>query len=123
MTISEWLRRRVEANILTDRPGTCSEYLARLNANNILGRFVALMHNRLLVGGFRYGVNRLKNQRRYNNIRSAQERLELYLETGNQEHLVDAANLCAVEFTYPDCHPNPHFEATDDTTTHTQEIT
>ena len=71
------------------------------------------MRNRLLMGRFRYGALRRQEKGGYNNIGSAIHRLKLYRRTGNLEHLVDAANLCLVEFVTGD-HPNRHFEATDD---------
>jgi hypothetical protein len=40
--------------------------------------------------------------------------LRKYKADGNQEHLVDAANLCMVEFIQPACHPSPHFTPSDD---------
>ncbi len=78
-------------------------------------KFAALMQNRLVQGYFRYGPMDPKTKKqRYDNIRSAQERLDLYRNTGNQEHLVDAANLCLLEYVVPGSHPNPHWSTTDD---------
>jgi hypothetical protein len=74
--------------------------------------FVELMRNRLTQGYFRYAP--LHEGRPYDNVKSAQHRLKLYLETGNQEHLVDVANLCLCEFVKPGSHSRPFFHATDD---------
>lgn len=84
-------------------------------------RFGALMRARLVMGFFRYGPNRDPQKPRFNNVSSAIERLALYLETGNQEHLVDAANLCMVEFMLPGSHPAPCWEPEDDGA-HVQEV-
>jgi hypothetical protein len=78
--------------------------------------FEQFMRNRLAMGYFRYGSLKspARKRARYDHIRSAIQRLERYLETGNQEHLVDAANLCMVEFMIPTCHPKPFFRSVDD---------
>ena len=77
--------------------------------------FERLMRNRLLIGHYRYGG--LADEppfKRFDNIGSAIARLKRYLTDGNVEHLVDAANLCLVEFVKPDCHPNPSLRPVDD---------
>jgi len=83
--------------------------------------FVRYMRNRMAMGGYRYGMLRDKGQPPYNNIESLIHRARLYLETGNQEHLVDVANLALVEFVRGCCHPNPHWSPSDDGY-HTEEI-
>lgn len=75
--------------------------------------FETLMRNRLLVGAFRYGLLNEEGKPAFDSVGSAIKRLELYLETGNTEHLVDAANLCLVEFVEGK-HPKKHFKAEDD---------
>jgi hypothetical protein len=40
------------------------------------------------------------------------QRIELYKQTGNKEHLVDAANFLRIEYKYPK-HPKAHFRGTD----------
>lgn len=75
--------------------------------------FERLMRNRLLMGAFRYG--RLHEPHAaHDNVRSAIARLRRYLDDGNQEHLVDAANLCLVEYVRGECHENPNLRAVDD---------
>jgi len=74
--------------------------------------FARYMRNRLTMGFFRYGDNRSPGP--YANVPSAMNHLHSYLQTGNQEHLVDAANLCMVEFMTGNCHPTPYFKAADD---------
>lgn len=74
--------------------------------------FERLMRNRLLVGSFRYGRLR-DNHAKYDVISSIIRRAEAYQRDGNQEHLVDIANLALVEFVRPS-HPNPCWAPTDD---------
>lgn len=61
------------------------------------GRMIQLMADRLYVGEVRYGHLR--------GARSYMQRLELevgkYRETGNLEHLLNAANYCFLEFEHP----------------------
>lgn len=80
--------------------------------------FEALMRNRLILGAMRYGP--LNGGPKHRNVESAIKRLKIYLKTGNQEHLVDAANLCLVEFCKPGSHASPHFCAQDEHTFHTR---
>ncbi len=74
--------------------------------------FERLMRNRLGFGHFRYGL-KVAEGACFAQVSSAIRRLHLYLETGNQEHLVDAANLAMMEFEHPCEHDSPHFEAAD----------
>jgi len=78
--------------------------------------FERAMRDRMAMGWFRYGPMNSPQRRalRLDHVGSAMRRLKLYLETGCQEHLVDAANLCMVEVMIPSCHQNPHFKAADD---------
>ena len=46
-------------------------------------------------------------------MQSAERRMKLYEETGNDELLVDIANLCLLEFMIGK-HPNKHFNSIDD---------
>lgn len=74
--------------------------------------FEKLRMNRMVLGYFRYGPI-LGNIKKYKNIESAIKRLQKYQETGNGEYLVDAANLCMIEFTQEN-HTNFHFKSIDD---------
>lgn len=79
-------------------------------------RFEKLCQNRMVMGYFRYGC--LETQRKqggngYDNVGSAIDRLNLYRDTGNDEHLVDVSNLCLVEFEVGS-HPKKHFNSVDD---------
>ena len=90
--------------------------LAEIRVIQWCPEFETLMRNRLLFGFYRYGcldAQRKNGGNGYDNIGSAIERLKLYKETGNTEHLVDAANMCLVEFDVGS-HPKKHFESADD---------
>lgn len=82
--------------------------------------FRRLKDNRLLMGAFRYGKMKEVGKAKWDRIQSAIDRLKLYQENGNAEHLVDASNLCELEFDRP-IHPKFHFKAADDGI-HTKEI-
>lgn len=76
--------------------------------------------NRLIMGAFRYGMMDEPGKKKFDRVQSAIDRLKLYQKTGNAEHLVDAANLCELEYDRP-IHKNFHFKAVDDGI-HTQEV-
>lgn len=83
-------------------------------------QFITYMRNRLLMGAYRYGLLG-RNQKPYDSVGSLVRRAQAYLRDGNQEHLVDIANLALVEFLKGDCHPSPHWTPTDDGV-HTEEL-
>lgn len=93
--------------------------LKEIEADRWNPKFEKLRKNRMILGWFRYGPIR-GNKKKYANIDSAILRLKKYQETGNSEFLVDAANLCMIEFTQEN-HPNFHFETVDDGV-HTKQI-
>lgn len=74
--------------------------------------FVMRMQNRMVVSYAKYGPIRDAFPKKINAIESLQKRLDKYLETGNTEWLVDAANFALIEYLCPS-HPNAHFRATD----------
>jgi hypothetical protein len=76
-------------------------------------QFETLMRNRLIMGRFRYGALRDTQRPQYNRLDSIEKRLNQYRATGNDELLVDIANLCLVEFELGD-HPLKHFHSADD---------
>jgi len=49
----------------------------------------------------------------YDNVGSIEKRIALYKKTGNDEILVDCANLCMCEFVNG-THPKKHFKSVDD---------
>jgi len=75
--------------------------------------FESLMRNRLIMGAFRYGIFGLKDKPKFNSVNSIIQKAKLYQETGNDEILVDIANLAMVEFIEGN-HPNKHYKAVDD---------
>ena len=75
--------------------------------------FEQYMRNRLVMGYFRYGPLYGQKKGIYDSVGGAIKRLQQYQREGNDELLVDAANLCLVEFV-KGCHPYKHFRAVDD---------
>jgi hypothetical protein len=110
-SIHDILRARLLDGIETEVPDKRS--LSELRRTQWSKEFEDYMRNRLLFGRFRYGDMSSPEKGKYDNIGSAIRRLQRYKEDGNQELLVDAANLCMIEFVHPN-HPDPHFTATDD---------
>jgi hypothetical protein len=76
-------------------------------------KFERLMRNRMIMGAFRYGLLHAPGKQSYDRIASMRRRLQLYDETGNDELLVDIANMCLLEFE-EGLHPNKHFASVDD---------
>jgi len=76
--------------------------------------FEQLMRNRQIVGAIRYEPKVKGKKADYEHIPSSIERLKKYQETGNQEYLVDVANLCMIEFMMPSIDKEVFFEAMDD---------
>lgn len=113
MTNTEFMRARLTAGINVDRPGTKRESLEALRSSEWSPEFERLMRNRLIVGSFRYASMTDPHRPQYKRTESAVKRLCEYRETGNLELLVDAANLCLLEFVHGD-HPLKHFNAKDD---------
>jgi hypothetical protein len=75
--------------------------------------FEQLMRNRLIMGYFRYGPFNKQNRSTKLVLESIIRRTNEYLETGNDELLVDIANLCMKEFVTGN-HKNKHFKSVDD---------
>lgn len=70
------------------------------------------MRNRLIMGAIRYRV--WEGERgEHDYAGEIIKRAQRYIDTGNLEHLVDAANFCLVEFV-TSRHPKKHFRASDD---------
>jgi hypothetical protein len=74
--------------------------------------FVEYMRNRMVVSFHKYGPVADAYPHKVSALDSLQKRLAKYLETGNTEWLVDAANFCMIEFMRPSV-PGAEFRATD----------
>jgi len=73
--------------------------------------FLQLMKNRLVQGAFRYGLLHAEGKKNWDRISSAKERIRLFRETGNGEHLIDVANMMLLEFEEGN-HPKAHIGPT-----------
>jgi hypothetical protein len=76
-------------------------------------RFESLRLMRMAVSYFRYGPQTRPDIPSYDHIGYALAECKAYLSDGNQEHLLDAANLLMLEFMRPCCHAAPHLSPTD----------
>ena len=76
--------------------------LAALQVSEWSPKFEQLMRNRLLMGALRYGTfeQARKKPGKYNYAAEVGRRMNAYLVSGNKEFLVDAANLCLLEFEF-----------------------
>lgn len=75
--------------------------------------FLQGMIHRMEVSFFKYGLVADAYPDKYDAIASLRDRLRKYVETGNTEFLIDAANFAMIEFMYPR-HEKAHFRPTDD---------
>jgi hypothetical protein len=76
--------------------------------------FASLMKNRLVMGVYRgYGLLGAPDKPSWNRIDRAIYELEQYRNDGNDERLVDVANMSLLEFTEGN-HPRKHYKALDD---------
>jgi hypothetical protein len=122
MTVHEILRERIlrRCGIVPEPPP-----IAEIGRAQWDDGFAVMMLNRLVMSFFRRGPHRGAVIPPYANISCAIRRLTEYLTDGNREHLVDAANLCMVEWIRGALgmgeHPNPKWAPVDDGV-HTQEL-
>lgn len=88
--------------------------VAVLRKSEWVPEFEKLMRQRVLMGAFRYELMAVKSEHfDYDLATEAIVRIERFIKTGNTEHLVDAGNMCMLEFEYSN-HPNKHFASEDD---------
>lgn len=73
---------------------------------------VQKMYNRMAVSEHKYGPLENNYPEPKNSLANAKERLQMYLDTGNTEWLLDAANQIVIEFLFPTVE-GAHFRATD----------
>lgn len=84
----------------------------KILARDFSDSFVSLMRNRIVMSHYKYGWVSDTYPELADAIESLKQRLALYEETGNLEHLVDVGNFAMIEYMRPR-HPNAHFKATD----------
>lgn len=72
--------------------------------------FLQGMADRMAVSYYKYG--KVADSDGLDPVKNAQVRLEKYLETGNTEWLMDAANFAMIEYMRPQ-HKDAHFRGTD----------
>ena len=72
-------------------------------------KFIERMVSRMTVSGHKYGRVEDVYPHRASALDQLRERLRLYQQTGNTEHLVDCANFCMVEYMCPS-HPDAHYD-------------
>jgi hypothetical protein len=77
-------------------------------------KFIQGMLNAMAVSFHKYGAVTDAYPHKLDALESLQIRLERYVETGNTEFLIDAANFAMIEFMAPR-HPDAHYKATDST--------
>jgi hypothetical protein len=75
--------------------------------------FIHKMRARIFVSHYKYGFMKDAYPHKIKAYEHINKRLDIYLETGNTELLIDVSNFSMIEFLYPS-HVNKHFEATDD---------
>lgn len=81
-------------------------------ANEYDEQFWEMMKDRMRVSYHKYGPVKDAYPAKVSALESLQARLNKYLDTGNKEWLVDAANFAMIEFMCPS-HPQAHFRSTD----------
>jgi len=87
--------------------------LANLRKSEWSPEFEEFMRHRLVMGYYRYGPFEIQNRSTDDMMAAILKRAEEYIITGNDELLVDIANLSMKEFAAGE-HPKKHFESVDD---------
>jgi len=118
-TITSHIRNHILLNSGIIKPKKISS-LNKLKESEWCQEFETFMRNRLIMGAVRYGCLGAQNKPQYDRCTDMKRRVDLYINDGNLEHLVDIANICLCEFVEGN-HPNKHFSAGDDTQ-HTKRI-
>jgi hypothetical protein len=75
-------------------------------------KFVQLMKNQAIVAYYSHGPTS-GNVDNIDMLNEAIKRIEEYIDTGNQEGLVDAANFCMIEFIWPRKHEEVSLETSE----------
>ncbi len=119
MSKKQWVHDRLRERLHAKAGITTFELMgekrdvASLHSTEWSPEFEQLMRNRLIMGAMRYGTMKRNRGKPYDRTGDAVRRIKRYQESGNDEDLVDAANLLLLEF---ECgtHPNKHFASVDD---------
>lgn len=112
MTNTEWIRNRlhVGAGLPPETPWPVQMTYNEILLDEAKDGFTKLMHHRMIMGRLRYGKS--KRRARFEDLKESMRRIFMYLNEGNQEYLVDAANFLRLEFRHP-THPRAHWNAKD----------
>lgn len=124
-TNTEYLRASIYERCGLDKNGNAFKrrYLPSLEAlqqSEWSANFEGLCRARLIMGSIRYGLLNAPGKKQFDRVSDMIKRLQSYRQTGNDEILVDVANLAMLEFE-EGAHENKHFNAIDDGV-HSQEI-
>ena len=111
-TNTEWMRQRLLAGVSDIPFGHETRDPSTIGRSRMNQEFLRGMEDRLMMGHFRYGWKADRGQK-YNTPKALADRVQMYLDTGNTEYLMDVANFAMLEFEDP-YHPNDHFHAGDD---------
>ena len=114
MEIHDIMRERLLIVAGVDTPPRKQIDIESLRKSEWSTKFEQLMRNRLIMGSFRY--QKFEDKRKsfdYDTAGEAIKRIKKYVADGNTEHLVDAANMCLLEFEFGK-HPMKHCASIDD---------
>lgn len=88
----------------------CMDSTDKILARDFSEGFIQLMKNRILTSHYKYGWICDTYPELADAVACLDQRLALYRESGNAEHLVDVANFAMIEFMRPR-HPQAHFKS------------
>lgn len=97
--------------MLPKKKPTEQDQLKKILDEDFSEDFIQKMRNRVMTSHFKYGPAR-DSFKKVNAVATAMLELVTYLETGNREYLVDAANYIMFEYMFPAL-PHSHFHAGD----------
>lgn len=87
--------------------------LENVMVHEVSEQFLQGMLDRMAVGVRKYGTVKVSMEEKgFDAMAMAYDRMRLYSSTGNTEWLMDAANYLMMEFMFPQ-HKDAHFKATD----------
>lgn len=109
MTCTEHIRQHLLDNLGISST-VCIPDIKELQKSEWSAEFEKLMRDRLIMGAFRYGLLGDPNKPKWDRLPSIYRRLQEYGATGNDELLVDCANLLLLEFVEGN-HPNKHLNS------------